>query len=95
MLSRHVQHPITGELFHISSDIGKTILKEYLVRGGMWGGSDTDALESKGVEVDEVDESVDPRVYGRQKYLKSIGYKNIDYDLPPNTRVIKFFPLYI
>ena len=31
MLSRYVQHPITGNLFPISSDIGKSILKEYLV----------------------------------------------------------------
>ena len=38
MSSRYVRHQITGKLYPISSSMGKSILKQYLVRnmsGGM------------------------------------------------------------
>ena len=47
MLSRYIQHPITGKLFPMNSDIGKSILKEYLVRTG--GGSEKNGVDAGAV----------------------------------------------
>ena len=47
MLSRFVEHPITGKLFPLSSEIGKSILKEYLINNTLSGGADGTSLTSE------------------------------------------------
>ena len=56
MLSRYVQHPITGNLFPISSDIGKSILKEYLVNNTelMVGGTDISEAPMTDKDADKI-----------------------------------------